>query len=144
MTGPDVAHLWPMAVYFIAVVSLVAAMLGLSYFLGQRHRERSTNEPYESGIIPTGPSQARIHVRFYLVAMLFVIFDVEAVFVFAWAAALREAGWAGYIEMLIFIFILFAALFYLWRMGALDWGTEGLKKIKIKGKDNSSYGTSFR
>ncbi len=127
MTSP----LWPMAVYLIAVLLLVAAMLGLSYFLGQRHRERSTNKPYESGIIPTGSAMRSFNVMFYLVAVLFVIFDIETIFVFAWSVALRELGWLGYVEMLVFITVLLAALFYLWRLGALDWGTSKIRKQRI-------------
>jgi NADH-quinone oxidoreductase subunit A len=71
---------------------------------------------------PTGSARPRIAVEFYLVAVLFVIFDLEAVFIFAWATAVREVGWAGYFEMLLFIAILVAGLVYLWRQGALDWG----------------------
>jgi len=124
------AHLWPIAVYFLAVLFLVVVMLGLSYVLGQRHRERATDEPYESGMVPTGSARTRLDVKFYLVAMLFVIFDLEAAFIFAWSVSLRETGWQGYVEMLLFIGILLAALFYLWRLGALDWGPSKLKKEK--------------
>jgi len=114
--------LWPLIAYFAAVVALAAAMVGLSYGLGQRHRERATGEPYESGIVSTGTARLRVSAQFYLVAMFFVVFDLEAAFIFAWAIAFRELGWAGYIEILIFIGVLLAALVYLWRMGALDWG----------------------
>jgi NADH-quinone oxidoreductase subunit A len=109
-------------VYFAAVVLIVTAMIALSSVLGQRHRERATAEPYESGILSTGTARVRFDVKFYLIAMFFVIFDLEAIFVFAWAVAIREAGWAGYVEMLVFVGVLFAALVYLWRIGALDWG----------------------
>ncbi len=118
-----VGALWPLVAYFLAVVFLVAALLGLSYVLGERHRDRMTHEPYESGILPTGSARLRISAKFYLVAMFFVIFDLEAVFIFAWAVALRDAGWAGYIEVLVFIAVLVLALAYLWRQGALDWGS---------------------
>lgn len=126
MNGPAApsVHLWPLGVYFLAVLLLVIVMLVLSHLLGQRHRERSTDEPYESGILATGQARLRLDVKFYLIAMLFVIFDLEAVFIFAWSVSLRELGWPGYIEILIFITVLFAALFYLWRLGALDWGTS--------------------
>jgi len=97
-------------------------MIVLSHFLGQRHRERATGEPYESGMPVTGSARVRLTARFYLVALCFVIFDLEAVFIFAWAVSAREVGWAGYIEVLVFIAILAAALVYLWRLGALDWG----------------------
>jgi NADH-quinone oxidoreductase subunit A len=117
------AALWPLVVYCGAVIVLVATILGLSYLLGQRHKDRATGEPYESGIVSTGSARLRLSADFYLVAMFFVIFDLEAVFIFAWAIAFREVGWAGYMEILVFIGILIAALIYLWRQGALDWGT---------------------
>ena len=117
--------LWPLGIYFAAAVILVTAMIGVSFVLGQRHMDRATGEPYESGIASTGSAHVRFDVKFYLIAMFFVIFDLEAVFIFAWAVALREAGWAGYIEILVFIGVLVAALVYLWLLGALEWGTPG-------------------
>src|SRR5205085_1108467 len=96
-------------------------MLGLSYILGQRHRETATDQPFESGIAPTGSARLRFPAQFYLVSMLFVIFDLEAVFLVAWAVALRESGWSGYLGALVFIGVLVAGFIYEWRMGALDW-----------------------
>jgi len=116
--------LWPLVVYFAAVVSLAAVMIVLSYFLGQRHRERATGLPYESGVASTGTARVRFDIKFYLVAMFFVIFDVEAVFIFAWAVAVKEAGWTGYIAVLVFVGVLLAALLYLWKIGSLDWVTK--------------------
>ncbi len=115
--------LWPLAVYFVAVVALVAAIIAISYVLGERHSERATGQPYESGIVSEGTARLRFPVKFYLVAMFFVVFDLEAVFLFAWAVAARELGWAGYVEAMIFTVVLVAALAYLWRCGALDWRT---------------------
>lgn len=120
--------LWPLVVYFALVIVIVAGMVGLSYILGERHKDRQTGEPYESGIVSTGSARMRFDARFYLVAMFFVIFDLESVFIFAWAVALREAGWAGYVEILVFIGVLVAVLIYLWRLGALDWGTVRRQK----------------
>jgi len=100
-------------------------MLGLSYLLGERHKGRARGEPYESGIAPTGSARLRFDVKFYRVATFFVIFDLEAVFLFAWALSVRELGWLGYVEVLVFVGILLVALVYLWRIGALDWGTSG-------------------
>lgn len=113
--------LWPLVVYFAAVIALVAAMLGLSSLLGPRHQDRATGEPYESGVVPTGSARLRLTAHFYLVAVFFVIFDLEAVFIFAWAIAVRPLGWHGYVGVLIFIGVLVAALFYEWRLGTLDW-----------------------
>jgi NADH-quinone oxidoreductase subunit A len=115
--------LWPLVVYFAAAIVLVSSMLALSSILGQRHQGRATGDPYESGIVSTGSARVRLSADFYLVAMFFVIFDLEAVFIFAWAIAFRDVGWAGYIEIVIFIAFLIAALYYLWRRGALDWGS---------------------
>ena len=120
--------LWPLTVYFIAVLALVGSMLGLSYLLGQRHDERETGDPYESGIVSTGSARLRFSVKFYLVAMLFVIFDLEVAFIIAWAIAFRELGWAGYLGVLFFIGVLVAALIYEWRLGALDWGERAASK----------------
>ncbi len=114
--------LWPLIIYFAAVLGLVVIMITLSYFLGERHREKQTEEPYESGIMSTGTARVRFDIKFYLIAMFFVIFDLEAIFIFAWAVSVRESGWPGYIEMLIFIGILSAALLYIWKLGALEWG----------------------
>jgi NADH-quinone oxidoreductase subunit A len=118
--------LWPLGVYFVLVLLLVSAMLALSYLLGERHRERHTGLPYEGGVASEGSARVRFSARFYLVAMFFVIFDLEAVFIFLWAVAAREAGWAGYWEIAIFIGVLLAGLVYLWALGALDW-VEGRK-----------------
>jgi NADH-quinone oxidoreductase subunit A len=113
--------LWPLAVYFAAVLGLVVSMVAVSFVLGPRQPERVSEEPYESGIVPTGSARLRFSAHFYLIAMLFVIFDLEAVFIFAWAIAVRELGWFGYVGLLIFVGILVAALVYEWRLGALDW-----------------------
>ncbi len=127
MNNADAGILWPLAVYFVLVVMLLIFMVALSYVLGQRHRERATGIPYESGVASTGTARIRFDIKFYVVAMFFVIFDVEAVFIFTWAIALREAGWGGYVEILVFIAVLLAALVYLARIGALDWGPRGRK-----------------
>ncbi|MDD5330600.1 MAG: NADH-quinone oxidoreductase subunit A [Sulfuricella sp.] len=118
------ADLWPLAAYLAAVVGLLAAIMVLSHFLGERHREMATGEPFESGVVTVGYARLRLSAKFYLIAVFFVIFDLEAVFLFAWAVALREAGWAGYVEALVFIGVLAAALAYLWRVGALDWSSR--------------------
>lgn len=123
------AHeLWPVIVYFIAILAIVGAMLAMPYFAAQRRRGgRERAEPFESGIVPQGDTRVRLAVHFYPVAIFFVIFDLEAIFIFAWAVSFRESGWLGYVEMLIFIGVLLAALVYLWRVGALDWRTARQK-----------------
>ena len=114
-------RLWPLAVYAGCVLCLAALMLVLSHLLGERHRDRGTDQPYESGIRPTGSAWLHFDVKYYLIAMFFVIFDVESVFIYAWAVALLQAGWRGFAAMAVFTGLLLAALFYIWRMKALDW-----------------------
>ncbi len=120
--------LWPLVAYFGGVLVVVASMLGISYVLGQRHEERATGVPYEGGMLPTGSARLRVAAPFYLIAMFFLMFDLEAVYLFAWAVAARESGWRGYFEALIFVGVLVVALVYLWRLGALTW--ESLKREK--------------
>jgi len=105
-------------------------MLGLSYFLGGRHNERATNEPYEGGIVSQGSARLRFSSQFYLIAMLFVIFDVETIFVFTWAIAFNELGWLGFFGVFTFVALLIIVLIYEWRNGALDFGPDGKKILR--------------
>jgi NADH-quinone oxidoreductase subunit A len=107
-------------------------MMLISYVMGERHREKETGEPYESGITTTGSARIRLSAQFYLIAMFFVIFDLESAFVVAWAIAARQLGWAGYAEILVFIGFLLAALIYLWRLGALDWSTSSARQRRLR------------
>ncbi|HEY3417931.1 MAG TPA: NADH-quinone oxidoreductase subunit A, partial [Armatimonadota bacterium] len=91
--------LWPLVVYFALLLVVVGAMLFLGHYLGERHRERATGMPYESGMRPTGSARLLFPVEFYLIAMFFVIFDLETVFVVAWAVSARSLGWAGYFSI---------------------------------------------
>jgi len=120
--------LWPLAVFFIFTLVLVMLILAVSFVLGQRHRGRATDEIYECGLVSTGSARVRFAAKFYLMAMFFVIFDLESVFILVWSVGVRELGWIGFIEVAVFIGILLAALFYLWRVGALEWGTSKQKK----------------
>ena len=116
--------IWPLVAYFAFVVVLVAAILVISYLLGPRHSEPATGEPYEGGIVSEGSARARFSAGYYLMAMFFVIFDLESVFICAWAGAARELGWTGYWAIVLFTGMLFAPLIYLWKVGALDWARE--------------------
>jgi len=138
VTNEFATEIWPLAVYFGLVILLVITMLVLSWLLGQQRRNAATNDPFESGVVSVGDSQIRISVEFYLIAIFFVIFDLETVFIFAWAVAFFELGWQGYVAMLVFIGILVLALIYEWRSGALDWGKKtriGLKQAKRLAED---------
>lgn len=123
-------NLFPLLIYFAVALLIIGVMFGLSFILGQRHLGRETNEPYESGIKATGSAHIKFSAKFYLVAMLFVIFDLEVVFIFSWAIAAVELGWAGYVVMLVFLGVLIAGLIYEWRMGALDWVGREFNKYK--------------
>ena len=120
------ATLWPFLVYSLSVAGLLAAVLLLSWLLGHRTRRGpATNLPFESGVVPVGRAEdARVSIEFYLIAMFFVIFDLETIFIFGWASAFFELGWRGYAGAAIFILILLVALVYEWRSGALEWGVK--------------------
>lgn len=115
------AQHWAVAVFVLTILFVCAAMIGVSALVGGRASGHAKNEPFESGIVAVGSAQLRLPAKFYLVAMFFVIFDVEALFLYAWAVSLRESGWIGFIEATIFILVLLSGLVYLWRIGALRW-----------------------
>jgi NADH-quinone oxidoreductase subunit A len=116
--------LWPLLVYSVIVVALIIGLLVVSALLGQKRKDHATHEVYESGVLGVGSAQLKISVPFYLTAILFIIFDLEAAFLVAWAVSIRESGWLGFAEVFVFIFILIAGLVYLWRSGALEWRTK--------------------
>ncbi|MGQ0530459.1 MAG: NADH-quinone oxidoreductase subunit A [Panacagrimonas sp.] len=122
------AEAWAICAYVGLVFLIIGIMLGASWLLGGRAWGRAKNEPFESGVVGAGSTSMRLSAKFYLVAMFFVIFDLEAVFLFAWAISVRESGWPGLIEATIFIFILLASLVYLWKIGALEWAPDGRRK----------------
>jgi NADH-quinone oxidoreductase subunit A len=107
-------------------------MIGLAYILGERHHEKNTDEPYESGIPPTGDARLRFSSGFYIIAMFFVIFDLDAAFIMLWAVSFRELGLPGYIGIVIFIALLIVLLVYELSIGALDFGPDGRKILKSK------------
>ena len=111
---------WPLWIYLAGVLTVIVGMLSLSYVLGQRSRNLSKSVPYESGIASTGSAHGRFYAGFFLMAIFFVIFDLESVFVIAWAIAAGDLGWAGYGAICVFIGALFVSLIYLWREGALE------------------------
>ncbi len=107
--------------FTVAICALVTIMVGVSWGLGPRRRV-ADKYPFESGILPAHGTDIRFPAQFFLIAMFFVIFDLEMVFVFAWALVVRPAGWGGYAAMLAFLAMLLVALAYLWRSGGLEWG----------------------
>ena len=128
MSG-DSENLATLVIYFLVVSGLVAMILLISHFRGHRRRYSAdytpaNDEPFESGVVSVGDARLRISAPFFLVAIFFVIFDLEVVFLFAWVIGFEESGLPGFIEALVFIVILLAGLAYLWKLGALDWGED--------------------
>ena len=119
-TAASAPVLWPLLVYALAAVAVPIGMIVISSLLGERHKDRLTGEPYESGIVSTGSAQVRLSSKFFLIAIFFVVFDLESAFIYIWASSVRELGWLGYAEICVFIGVLLAALAYLWRDGALE------------------------
>ncbi|MDY7842202.1 NADH-quinone oxidoreductase subunit A [Aeromonas caviae] len=115
---------WAFAVYVIGAICICLTMIGLAALLGGRAYGRAKNKPFESGVDSVGNARLRFSAKFYLIAMFFVIFDVEALYLFAWSVSVRESGWVGFIEATIFITLLLVGLLYLWRIGALDWAPK--------------------
>jgi NADH-quinone oxidoreductase subunit A len=111
----------PILVHFAASLALVLALLALHVRLGGRRPNPDKLMPYESGVWPVGSARERVPVRYYLVAMLFILFDVEAVFLYPWAVLFRELGWLGLWEVLAFVGVLLLGYGYAWRRGAFQW-----------------------
>ncbi len=129
---------WSLALFLIGVVGMCCFMLFVPVWLGGRDWGRAKNEPFESGVVPQGSTRMRLSAKFYLVAMFFVIFDVEALFLYAWAVSAREVGWLGFIEVTVFVLVLLAGLIYLWRIGGLDWAPEARRRRKAAQKAASA------
>jgi NADH-quinone oxidoreductase subunit A len=119
--SPWTAGVFSLVLYTGAVLGLIGVMLFLTAWLGEKKETAEKERPYECGIIPTGSAWFRYPVPFYLVATFFLIFDLEAVFIFAWAVAFEELGWMGWLRITFFIVVLLLSLFYIWKKGGLDW-----------------------
>ena len=115
---------FPVLLQVAIAMAIAALMLGISFVLGKRVRNPVKDMPYESGIVPTGDARHRFSVKFYLVGMLFILFDIEAIFLYPWAVVYRELKMSGFIEMLVFIILILCGYFYIWKKGALDWSYQ--------------------
>jgi NADH-quinone oxidoreductase subunit A len=124
---------WPVAVYGVLVVLLVAAIVIISYLVGQRHKSPNRDVPYESGIEPTGKANVLYGSSYYLIAVFYLVFDVEAAIILGWVIAFRELGWQGYAVAMLFIFTLVLGLVYIWKLGALDWNPVSKPEPKADG-----------
>lgn len=112
---------FPVLVQVVIAMALAAGLLTASYLLGKRVRNKIKDTPYESGITPTGDARQRFSVKFYLVGMLFILFDIEAIFLYPWVVVYRELKMFAFVEMLIFVVLILSGFFYIWKKGALDW-----------------------
>jgi len=121
---------FPVLLQALIAMALAAGLLTVSYLLGQRVRNRVKDIPYESGIVPTGDARQRFSVKFYLVGMLFILFDIEAIFLYPWVVVYRELKMFGFVEMLIFVILILSGFFYIWKKGALDWAEKALSGRK--------------
>jgi NADH-quinone oxidoreductase subunit A len=113
--------IFALVIYTFVVLVLIAVLMALSAWLGEQRPSKEKLRPYESGIIPTGEARLRYPVPFFLVAIFFLIFDVEGAFIFAWAIAWRSLGWTGWLQITFFILVLLFGLAYIWARGGLDW-----------------------
>jgi NADH-quinone oxidoreductase subunit A len=112
---------FPVLVQIVFAAAVAAGLLGAGLFFGKRSRNAAKDSPYESGMKPVGTARERFSVKFYLVAMLFILFDIEAVFLYPWAVVYRELGMAGFVEMVLFMVLVLSGFYFIWKKGALDW-----------------------
>ena len=115
---------FPVLVQAIIAMAIAAGLIGVSALLGKRAKSPLKDTPYESGMAPTGSARERFSVKFYLVGMIFILFDIEAIFLYPWAVVYRQLKWFGFVEMLLFIGLVLVGFFYVWKKGALDWSQE--------------------
>ena len=122
---------FPVLVQVLVAIALAAGLLTASYALGKRVRNKIKDTPYESGITPTGDARHRFSVKFYLVAMLFILFDIEAIFLYPWVVVYRELKMFAFVEMLVFVIMTLSGFFYIWKKGALDWAEPDRSRRKL-------------
>src|ERR1051326_902306 len=115
---------FPVLVQIALAVIIAAALVSLSFVVGKRVKSKVKDSPYECGIVPTGSARERFSVKFYLVAIVFILFDIEAVFLYPWAVVYRELKMFAFVEMLLFIVLIISGFIYIWKKGALDWSSE--------------------
>jgi NADH-quinone oxidoreductase subunit A len=122
---------FPVLLQVLLAMALAAGLLTASFVLGKRVRNRVKDIPYESGITPTGDARHRFSVKFYLVAMLFILFDIEAIFLYPWVVVYRELKMFAFVEMLVFVIMTLSGFFYIWKKGALDWAEPNRSQRKL-------------
>jgi len=130
---PAPTEVWfPVLTQVIFAVGMAVALVGAGLLLGKRVKNKVKVSPYECGIEPVGSARSRFSVKFYLVAMLFILFDIEAIFLYPWAVVYRELKLFGFFEMLLFVALVLAGFFYIWKKGVLDWAVNDASADKLK------------
>ncbi len=138
MSPSYAAQYFPVLIQILIAVAVAGGMIGVSAVLGRRVRDRVKNSPYESGMKPVGSARERFSVKFYLVAMLFILFDIEAIFLYPWTVVYRDLvqldldhglsgflnGLFGFFEMVVFVVLVLCGFFYIWKKGVLNWAIE--------------------
>jgi NADH-quinone oxidoreductase subunit A len=124
---------FPLLLQVIVAATVAAALVGGGLLLGKRVRHSAKDTPYESGMQPVGSAHERFSVKFYLVAMVFILFDIEAIFLYPWAVVYRELKMFAFVEMLLFIVLVLSGFFYIWKKGVLDWSQEAMDAFKQRG-----------
>src|SRR5579863_6929060 len=119
---------FPVLIQVLVAVGLAAGLIGASTLLGKRARSPLKDTPYESGMAPVGSARERFSVKFYLVGMIFILFDIEAVFLYPWVVVYRDLKMFGFLEMFVFVALILVGFFYVWKKGALDWSLSKDKK----------------
>ncbi len=126
--SPWTPGLLSLALYSAIVIGLLGLLLVLTRWLGEQKPDPEKARPFECGVIPTGGARFRYPVPFYLVAVFFLIFDVETALIFAWAVAMEELSWIGWLQISFFIIVLLVSLFYIWEKGGLDWQSRSIRQ----------------
>lgn len=124
MPTTEIEAYFPVLVQVLLGVTVGAAMIVLAFLLGKRLKNKVKDLPYECGITPTGNARERFSVKFYLVAMLFILFDIEVIFLYPWAVVFRELKLFAFFEMVLFIALVLCGFFYIWKKGVLNWASE--------------------
>jgi NADH-quinone oxidoreductase subunit A len=121
MNESELSAYGPILLQFLIALGLAGVIVMLSTIVGRHRASRAKSQPYECGILPTGDAREPFSVQFYLVGMVFILFDIEAIFLYPWALVYHQLRWFGFVEMLLYIAILLVGYVYLWKKGALDW-----------------------
>ncbi|MBV9505167.1 MAG: NADH-quinone oxidoreductase subunit A [Acidobacteriia bacterium] len=144
MPGSYTELYFPVLAQGLLAVIIAAALIVISYVFGKKVRNKVKDTPYESGIVPTGDARSRFSVKFYLVAMLFIVFDIEAIFLYPWAVVYRDLKMFGFLEMLVFVVLILSGFFYIWKKGALDWSQKDTTPFPFRGEEKRAAGAGER